>query len=130
MTRDFGRIDYDEKASLKYGGVYDRVDGILDKEGNPTGISTEETDKLYNTELILIDSSRNFTLLPSDARGKAAKKKMQEERFSKIELEARAIGERIHELMDENNPFMISDEDENKNPIKITMLCIQSLYFF
>ncbi len=118
MTRDFGRIDYDEKASLKYGGVYDRIDGILDKEGNPTGISTEETDKLYNTELILIDSSRNFTLLPSDARGKAAKKKMQEERFSKIELEARAIGERIHELMDENNPFMISDEDENKNPIK------------
>ncbi|MBR1508579.1 MAG: helicase-exonuclease AddAB subunit AddA [Eubacterium sp.] len=106
MTRDFGGVEYDERASLKYGGLYDDVD-----KKEPAGFE-------YNTELMLIDINKGMEMIPKDEKGKNIRLKMESENLGVAELQAYAIGEKIMEMVHGEKPLLVKDRDSKGNEIK------------
>lgn len=76
MKREFGKLDYDERASLKYGELYD--------------------DSEYPVEVMLLDESDLRKYIDDEKK----KKKLfyGNNEFSRVELEAITVGKRIREL--------------------------------
>lgn len=89
MNTDFGGIAYDDKAALKYGGLYQETD-----------CETSNTAELL---LVAKDSGENQTLPDSDA-----------EELTALEYEAYAVAGRIKELTDPEKGIFIWDEESGE----------------
>ncbi len=103
MSENFGGIEYDDAAMLKYGKLYDTLDW-----------SSEN----FHTELILVDSSKGTGLIPDGDNGNKVRRKLRSINMKTIELEAVAVGKRIKELVSGDEKLLISGKDENGNDIK------------
>ncbi len=109
MTKYFGGVDYDDKASLKYGGSFD---GISEEERQEKGFD----ESSYHTELILVEKNKHLELFDSPA-GKEKKNKLFNTSLSGYELQSVAMAKRIKELVEGEKPLLIKDKDECGNEI-------------
>lgn len=89
MGRDLGGVEYDEEASLVAGKQFPKREEKKDGE-EEVFEELSYIDPKDKTELIIVES--------------------QESEYTKKELEAHAIAKKIHELMDEENPYTVYDE--------------------
>lgn len=87
MGRDLGGVEYDESAFLIPGRAFPK----REQQGEEMEVAPlEEIDPLDKTELIIVEA--------------------EESDYTKKELEAYAIANRIRELMKEENPYCVYDE--------------------
>ena len=115
MTENFGGIEYDDSASLKYGGLYDEADNAM--------LQNTETDYSlydYNTELLLVESNNRKDLFPDlndiDTR-------WMDNHYSLYELEAMSIGNRILEMVQPERAVSIKEmqgEEVDKKPFLVS----------
>lgn len=120
MTEAVGGITYDEAASLKYGELFEELQG----EGTATtGDRSEEVMPRIsdNVELILVteeDEEGNETNSPAfllhntqENADSSTAEDSEEAVYSKKELEAKAIAKRIRELVNPETGLMLFDRD-------------------
>ena len=100
MGRDLGGVEYDKDAFLVAGKPFPKRDksfGVKEwwlEEKEVTLSPLEEIEEEDKTELLIVESG--------------------ESDYTKKELEAHAIAQKIHQLMDEENPYCVYDEEIGK----------------
>ena len=96
MGRDLGGVEYDEDAALIPGKEFPYrpsfEDSLLGEEEELKPAPLSEIAPEDKTELIIVEA--------------------EESDYTKKELEAHAIAKRIHELMDQKQPYTIYDENK------------------
>ncbi len=105
MTENFGGIEYDDSASLKYGGLYDEADNAMLQKPE-----TEYSLYDYNTELMLVESNNRRDLFPEL---NSIDTKWMDNHYSLYELEAMSIGNRILEMVQPDRAVSISEMQGN-----------------
>ena len=95
MRKSVGDIDYDQEASLKYGGLYEE---LLDNPNDADeGISK-------STELLLVTEEE-------EGKQEEEKDSLEEVQYTKRELEARAVAKRIKKLVSPETGLKLFEQD-------------------
>ncbi len=104
MGRDLGNVEYDENAALYLGANFVKDMDKPENQGKePTFLGAEVPkgfdESQYDAELIIIDEDSINSTVSDESKGKKKENSDSNADITKIELEARAIAERIKILV-------------------------------
>ena len=124
MMKSIGGIDYNEEASLKCGAQFEEQTlevSHLNQSENENRIATDveliliaEGDSLVNETKNLLGEHSNDTV--NDVTTSEEVKDLEEEVYTKRELEARAIAKKIKELVDPERGMLVYQKDQTYRP--------------
>ncbi len=113
MQKSVGGIIYDEAAALKYGGLYDQIQGS--EETVDTARIPQDVELLLTTEASAMEGEEEEKSRDSSPEISEETAEEQEEAvYTKKELEARAIASRIKELTDPDSGMLVYDQREKR----------------
>ena len=113
MQKSVGGIIYDEAAALKYGGLYDQIQGP--EETVDTARIPQDVELLLTTEASATEEKDEEKSQESTAEALEETVDEQEEAvYTKKELEARAIASRIKELTDPDSGMLVFDQRDKR----------------